>query len=58
MGSAILEFMAEHNYHAQVHIMGMPDKVIEHGEQDELYNECGYDTDAIISAAMRIMVNA
>ncbi len=58
MGSAILEFMAEHNYHAQVHIMGMPDKVIEHGEQDELYNECGYDTDAIISAVMRVVVNA
>ncbi len=58
MGGAILEFMAEHNYHAQVHILGMPDKVIEHGEQDELYHECGYDTDAIISAVMRVMVNA
>ncbi|MDZ4757391.1 MAG: 1-deoxy-D-xylulose-5-phosphate synthase [Bacteroidota bacterium] len=57
MGSAVLEFMAENNYHSQVHIMGMPDNVIEHGEQDELYNECGYDTDAIISAVTNILVN-
>jgi 1-deoxy-D-xylulose-5-phosphate synthase len=49
MGSAVLEFMAEHNYYAQVKRLGIPDRVIEHGEQQELYAECGYDVNAIIA---------
>jgi len=47
MGSAVLEFMADHNYNAQVIRLGIPDKVIEHGEQPELWAECGYDAIAI-----------
>jgi len=27
--------------------LGIPDKVIEHGEQPELWAECGYDAAAI-----------
>jgi 1-deoxy-D-xylulose-5-phosphate synthase len=42
MGSAVLEFMADYTYYAQVKRLGIPDKVIEHGEQKELYAECGY----------------
>jgi 1-deoxy-D-xylulose-5-phosphate synthase len=47
MGSAILEFMADNNYHANVTRLGIPDKVIEHGEQPELWAECGYDATSI-----------
>jgi 1-deoxy-D-xylulose-5-phosphate synthase len=47
VGSAILEFMVDHQYNAQVIRMGIPDKVIEHGEQPELWAECGYDAKAI-----------
>jgi len=47
MGSAILEFMADNNYNAQVVRLGIPDAVIEHGEQPELWAECGYDADSI-----------
>jgi 1-deoxy-D-xylulose-5-phosphate synthase len=47
MGSAILEFMADNNYHAQVIRLGIPDRVIEHGEQPELWAECGYDAAGI-----------
>jgi 1-deoxy-D-xylulose-5-phosphate synthase len=47
MGSAILEFMADNNYHAQVIRLGIPDRVIEHGEQPELWAECGYDATGI-----------
>ena len=50
MGSAILEFMSQHHYSSEIKMLGMPDKIIEHGEQPELYKECGYDTPAIISA--------
>ncbi|MCL4105893.1 UNVERIFIED_CONTAM: hypothetical protein GTU68_012531 [Idotea baltica] len=41
-GSAILEFMADNGYTAQVKRLGVPDQFIEHGTQRELYDECGY----------------
>ena len=46
-GSAVLEFMAENNYSAKVKRLGVPDKFIEQGTQQELYKECGYDQDSI-----------
>jgi 1-deoxy-D-xylulose-5-phosphate synthase len=46
-GSAILEFMADNNYQAEVRRLGIPDAVIEHGEQPELHRECGMDADGI-----------
>ncbi len=48
MGSAVLEFMADNNYSAQVVRLGIPDVFVEHGEQPELWAECGYDAAAII----------
>jgi 1-deoxy-D-xylulose-5-phosphate synthase len=53
MGSAVLEFMADHNYSAQVKRLGIPDAWIEHGTQDELYTECGYDEKAIREAVLQ-----
>ncbi|MCO5937381.1 1-deoxy-D-xylulose-5-phosphate synthase [Mucilaginibacter sp. RB4R14] len=47
MGTAILEFMADNNYQAQVTRLGIPDLVVEHGEQPELWAECGYDAAGI-----------
>jgi 1-deoxy-D-xylulose-5-phosphate synthase len=46
-GSAILEFMADNNLKAEVRRLGIPDQVIEHGEQIELHHECGFDPDGI-----------
>jgi 1-deoxy-D-xylulose-5-phosphate synthase len=54
MGTAILEFMAEHRYTAEVKMLGMPDAIVEHGEQSELYTECGYDVPAIIKTAQQL----
>jgi 1-deoxy-D-xylulose-5-phosphate synthase len=51
MGSAVLEFMADNNYNAQVKRLGIPDKFIEHGEQAELHVECGFDVNSIIKTA-------
>lgn len=56
-GSAVLEFMAKHHYSAQVKLLGMPDAVVEHGEQHELYRECGYDSVGITKAA-RVLFSA
>lgn len=43
MGSAVLEFMNEHGYRAEVRIMGIPDRIVEHGSPRELYDEIGID---------------
>ncbi len=55
MGSAVIEFMADNNYNAQVIRLGIPDKFIEHGEQAELHRECGFDSDAIIKVAIEMI---
>jgi 1-deoxy-D-xylulose-5-phosphate synthase len=46
-GSAILEFMADHNYFSEVRRLGIPDQVIEHGEQIELHRESGFHPEGI-----------
>jgi 1-deoxy-D-xylulose-5-phosphate synthase len=54
-GSAVLEFMADHEYHAHVRRLGIPDAIIEHGEQIELHRECGFDPDGIERAVMAML---
>jgi 1-deoxy-D-xylulose-5-phosphate synthase len=54
-GSAILEFQAAHGYHATVRILGIPDRIVEHGTPKELQHECGYDAVAIIAAVREMM---
>jgi 1-deoxy-D-xylulose-5-phosphate synthase len=54
-GSAVLEFMADHGYSARVKRLGIPDKIVEHGTQPELWAECGYDAEAIYLASMEIL---
>jgi len=55
VGSAILEFMAKHDYKATIKMLGIPDRIVEHGSQKELHRECGYDTEAIMDAARSLM---
>ena len=47
LGSAVLEFMADHGYSAKVTRLGIPDRFVEHGSQQQLYKECGFDADSI-----------
>ena len=54
-GSAILEFMAANQYQAQVIILGIPDKIIEHGTLKQLQNEAGFDAESIYTAAKKIL---
>ena len=46
-GSAILEFMNEHGYKADVKIMGLPDALVEHGTPSQLYAEVQLDANSI-----------
>ncbi|HXD78307.1 MAG TPA: 1-deoxy-D-xylulose-5-phosphate synthase [Puia sp.] len=54
-GSAILEFQAAHGFRATVRILGIPDRVVEHGTPKELQHECGYDAPAIVAAVREMM---
>ncbi|TNE72245.1 MAG: 1-deoxy-D-xylulose-5-phosphate synthase [Bacteroidetes bacterium] len=54
-GSAVLEFMADQNYQAQVVRLGIPDEYIHHGTQKELWADCGYDSAAIAATAEQLV---
>ncbi|WP_020607572.1 1-deoxy-D-xylulose-5-phosphate synthase [Spirosoma spitsbergense] len=54
-GSAIIEFMSDHGYAARVKRLGIPDAVIEHGEQIELHRECGFDPPGIADAIRELL---
>ena len=56
VGSAIIEFMADNGYSAQIKRLGIPDEYIEHGTQEELHAECNYDKNAIIKTVKDILV--
>ncbi len=56
-GSAILEFMNAHGYKADVKILGIPDRLVEHGTPKQLYAEIGLDANAI-AETLRAMVHA
>ncbi|MDD1414833.1 1-deoxy-D-xylulose-5-phosphate synthase, partial [Dolichospermum sp. ST_con] len=56
MGSAVLEFMADNNYSSTMARLGIPDKIIEHGEQPELWAECGFDSVGIRSTVEKLVV--
>jgi len=55
-GSAVIEFMADNGYQADVKRLGVPDSFVDHGTQAELYKECGYDAEAIYSAVKSMVV--
>ena len=46
-GSAVAEFMAQYNYKNDLRMLGIPDRIVEHGTLKELHRECGYDSEAI-----------
>ena len=47
MGSAILEYMADHGYTPSVRRIGIPDNFVQHGTPQELYRICGMDATSI-----------
>jgi 1-deoxy-D-xylulose-5-phosphate synthase len=56
-GSAVLEFAADNGFHAQIKRLGIPDSIIEHGEQSELHRECNYDVRAIKEAVRDLVMS-
>jgi 1-deoxy-D-xylulose-5-phosphate synthase len=54
-GSAILEFMNANGYKADITILGIPDRLVEHGTLKELHRECAYDAAGIEAAVKEIV---
>ncbi|MUP37689.1 1-deoxy-D-xylulose-5-phosphate synthase [Labilibaculum euxinus] len=55
LGSAVIEFANDNHYQVRVKRLGVPDKWVEQGTQQELYRECGYDKLGIIESATEIL---
>jgi 1-deoxy-D-xylulose-5-phosphate synthase len=55
-GSAVLEFMNAHNYKADVKILGIPDRLVEHGTPKQLYEEIGIDANGIAEVLREMSV--
>ena len=55
-GSALVEFLADEGFTGlEVKRLGVPDRFIPHGTQDELKKFCGFDKDGIAQAALQMM---
>lgn len=55
MGSAILEWASENGFFNKIIRLGIPDEVIEHGAQSELYALCGIDAQSIYNRVMELI---
>ena len=57
LGSAVIEYMNDNSYKAKVIRLGIPDRFVDHGTQEELYKECGFDAQGIATAARNLVVS-
>ncbi len=48
LGSAVLEFQSDNQLKNRVIRLGIPDRFIPHGKQEELHHDCGYDAEGIV----------
>ena len=54
-GSAVIEFMSDKNYKANVVRLGIPDKFINHGTQEQLHKECLYDAETLQKTVVKLV---
>ena len=52
LGSAVLEYMADHDLHPSITRLGLPDDFVEHGTPEELYHIVGLDVESIKKAIL------
>jgi 1-deoxy-D-xylulose-5-phosphate synthase len=57
-GSAILEYMASKGCSVRVKILGIQDRIFEHGTQMELHKESGFDPQSIAQEVKNILLPA
>jgi 1-deoxy-D-xylulose-5-phosphate synthase len=54
-GSAVLEFMVDQKYAAEIVRLGIPDEYIHHGTQEELWADCGFNKAAIVKTVSKML---
>ncbi|WP_454881943.1 1-deoxy-D-xylulose-5-phosphate synthase [Sphingobacterium detergens] len=54
IGSAVLEFMADHGYNSQIVRLGIPDRIVEHAEQNAQWRNSHYDAAAIVEEGKKM----
>jgi 1-deoxy-D-xylulose-5-phosphate synthase len=54
-GSAVIEFMVDNGYNVRIKRLGIPDRFVEHGSQEELMCECEYDVNCVIATVKDFM---
>ena len=54
-GSAVLEFMVDQKYAAEIVRLGIPDEYIHHGTQEELWADCGFNKGAIVMTVRKML---
>ena len=57
-GSAVIEFMSDQKYSADIIRLGIPDTYIQHGTQPELWEECEFDAESIVKTIHAMLNNA
>ena len=57
-GSAVIEFMSDQKYSADIIRLGIPDAYIQHGTQPELWEECEFDAESIVKTIHAMLNNA
>ena len=55
-GSAVLEFMSDHQYSSELKRIGIPDQFVDHGTTDELHREVGLDQQGIYQTVKSFML--
>ena len=55
MGSAVLEWMNDHNYHPQIIRLGVNDQFVEHGSTKELYNLLNLDKEGLCKSLLQAL---
>ena len=55
LGSAVIEYMNDNSYKAKVIRLGIPDRFVDQGTQEELYKECGYDAGGIVATVRNLV---
>jgi 1-deoxy-D-xylulose-5-phosphate synthase len=54
-GSAVIEFMVDQKYSAEVVRLGISDRYVHHGTQEELWADCGFDVNGIVAATKKLI---
>lgn len=55
-GSAVAEYLIEKPEKPTLKILGLPDRIIEHGTQEELHDEVGIGVEGIIKAVKNLVI--